>query len=110
MALMTAQAISSVITPSFTTPTTSDTITPDSGLLLYVKVGATSTTITIVVPGNQVYSGTATTDLIVSSVTSTERAFFLPVLLADPTASNLITVTYSQVTNVTSALMKVGTS
>ncbi len=106
MALMTVQAVSSVVTPNFTTPTTSDTIAPDSALALYVKVGATSTTITLVVPGNQPYSGTATTDVVVSSVTNTERIFFLnPAILTDP-ATGFITVTYSQVTNVTSALFK----
>lgn len=107
MALMTSQAVSSVITPSFTTPTVSDTITPEPGLLLYVKVGATATVITVVVPGNQYYSGTATTDLATASISNTERAFFLPRDIQDPT-TNLITVTYSQVTGVTSALLKVG--
>jgi hypothetical protein len=106
MALMTPQAISSVITPSFTTPTTSDTITYSSGLILYVKVGGTSTTITVVVPGNQVYSGAATTDLVVTSVTNTERAFFIAQEAVDP-ATGLVTVTYSQVTAVTSALLKI---
>lgn len=109
MALMTAQAVSSVITPSYAAPTTSDTITPDTGQILYVKVGATATTITVVVPGNQPYSGTATTDLIATSISNTERIFYLPSsILADPAAAGLITVTYSQVTNVTSALFKVG--
>ena len=107
MALMSPQAISSVITPSFTTPTALDTITPDSGLILYVKIGATSTTITLVIPGNQPYSGAATTDSVVSAVTNTERVWYLnPAILTDP-ASGLIAVTYSQVTNVTSALLKI---
>jgi len=104
MALMTPQAISSVITPVFTQPTVSDTITADSGLILYVKVGATSTTITVVVPNYQLYVGTVTTDLVVSSVTNTERAFYLP---RDIASAGLVTVTYSQVTNVTSALFKI---
>jgi len=106
MALMSPQAISSVITPAFTTPTTSDTITYQSGLLLYVKVGATSTTITVVIPGTQPYSGVATTDLIVSSVTNTERAFAIPLDAVDQT-TGLVTVTYNQVTNVTAALLKI---
>lgn len=104
MALMTPQPISTVITPSFTQPTTSDTISADSGLILYVKVGATSTTITIVVPSYELYIGTINTDLVVSSVTNTERAFYLPREIA---SGGLITVTYSQVTNVTSALFKI---
>lgn len=105
MALMSPQAVSSVITPSFTTPTTSDTITWQAGLLLYVKVGATATTVTVVVPGNQEYVGSALPDLSTGSITSTERVFHIPQLLADP-ATGLVTVTYSQVTNVTSALIK----
>lgn len=106
MALMSAQAVSSVITPAFTTPTTSDTVTPDEGLLLYVKVGGTATTVTIVIPGNQEYTGTALPDLSTGSITSTERVFNLSNrTLIDP-ATNLITVTYSQVTGVTSALIR----
>ena len=106
MALMSPQAISSVITPSFTTPTTSDTIAAQSGLILFVKIGATATVVTVVVPGNQSYSGTATTDLATGSITSTERVFDIPESIAD-TATGLITVTYSQVTNVTAALLKI---
>lgn len=105
MALMSAQAISSVITPSFAAPTVSDTITPDSGLILYVKNGATSSTVTIVVPGNQVYSGTATTDL-TATFSNSERAFYIPEYLKDPT-TGLISVTYSSVATVTAALLKV---
>lgn len=105
MALMSQQAISSVITPSFAAPTTSDTITPDSGLILYVKNGATSSTVTVVIPGNQAYSGAATTDL-VATFSNSERAFFIPAYLADP-ATGLITVTYSSVATVTAALFKV---
>ncbi len=105
MALMTPQAISSVITPSFAAPTVSDTITADSGLILYVKNGATSSTVTVVVPGNQVYSGTAAADL-VATFSNGERVFYIPPFIADP-ATNLITVTYSSVATVTAALLKV---
>ena len=106
MALMTPQAVSSVITPTFSAPTTSDTVTPDQGLLLYVKVGATSTTITLVVPGNQPYSGSAKTDVQVATVTNTERVFNLSNSeLVDP-STGLINITYSQVANVTAALIK----
>ncbi len=107
MALMSAQAISSVITPSFATPTTSDTITPDTGLILYVKVGATATTITIVVPGNQTYVGSALPDLSTGSISNTERAFFINKDVLTDSSTGLINVTYSQVTNVTAALLKI---
>src|SRR5678815_5667018 len=106
MALMAVQPITSMVTPTFSTPTTSDTIQVESGLMLYVKIGATATTVTIVIPGNQPYSQVATTDLGTGSITSAERIFAIPASIADP-ATNLVTVTYSQVTNVTAALFKV---
>lgn len=105
MALMTPQAVSPVITPEFTAPSVSDTIKPDEGLLLYVKNGATATTVTVLVPGNQPYSGIATSDL-TQTFTSSERLFYLPPFIADP-SSGLITVTYSSVATVTAALIKV---
>jgi hypothetical protein len=105
MALMASQPVSSVITPSFAAPTTSDTIQYESGLLLYVKVGGTATTVTVVIPGNQPYSGVATTDLIASSISNTERVFNIARDAVDA-ATNLVTVTYSQVTGVTAALIK----
>jgi hypothetical protein len=105
MALMSTQPISSVLTPTFSAPTTSDTISWESGLLLYVKVGGTATTVTVVIPGNQPYSGTATSDLSTGSITSTERVFHIPRDAVD-TTTNLVTVTYSQVTGVTAALFK----
>jgi hypothetical protein len=112
MALMSQQALSSILNATYSAPTTSDTVTPDSGLVLHVKVGGTATTITIVVPGNQPYTGTATGDLSSGSISNTERFFFLSPannVLPDPT-TGLINVTYSQVTGVTAALLKVGTT
>lgn len=105
MALMTPQVISSVITPAFTTPTVSDTIQSDEGLLLFVKIGVTATTVQIVPFGNQEYSGVARSNLTTGSITSTERIFYIPKSIANPT-TGLVTVTYSQVTNVTAALFK----
>jgi hypothetical protein len=105
MALMTAQSVSALTNATFSAPTTSDTITPDSGLILYVKVGGTATTITMVVPGNQPYTGTAITDATSGSITSTERQFGITRDLIDP-ATGLVNVTYSQVTGVTAALLK----
>ncbi len=105
MALMTQQAISSVLTPSLTQPTTSDTITADSGLFLWVENGATSTTVTVVVPGNQDYSGAAKDDL-TATFSNATRVFYIPSSIADP-STNLVTVTYSDVTTVTSGLFKI---
>lgn len=105
MALMTAQAITGMHTVTYSAPTTSDTITPDTGLILDVRVGATATTITMVVPGNQPYSGTAITDQSSGSISNAARHFAITRDLIDP-ATGLVTVTYSQVTNVTAALLK----
>jgi hypothetical protein len=103
---MAVQPVSGMVTPTFSTPTTSDTIQVESGLLLVVNIGATATTVTIVIPGNQPYSGVATTDLGTGSITSAVRYFAIPASIADP-STNLVTVTYSQVTNVTAGLFKV---
>jgi hypothetical protein len=106
MALMSPQAVSNVITPTFSAPTLSDTVTPDQGLLLYVKIGGTVTTVTVVVPGNAPYSGAPKPDLQAAAITNTERVFNLSNSeLIDP-ATGLINITYSQVTGVTAALIK----
>ncbi len=106
MALLAPQTVSAAgSTPTFAAPTVSDTIAADTGLILYVKNGATSSTVTVVVPGNQPYSGAATTDLI-QTFSNGERAFFIPVALQDP-ATGLITVTFSSVATVTVALLKI---
>jgi len=104
MALMTAQSVASLANATFSQPTTSDTITPDNGLILYVKIGATATTVTVVVPGNQPYTGTAIADATTGSVTNTERQIGITRDLIG--ADGLVTITYSQVTNVTAALLK----
>lgn len=106
MALMTPQPIANVITPSFTTPAASDTIAATSGLVLYVKNGATTSVVTVVVPGDQAYSGVAATDLVLGTFANGERVFYLPPSIADP-ATGLITVTYSPPTTVTTALFKI---
>jgi len=57
----------------------------------------------VVVPGNQVYSGAATTDL-TATFSNGERVFYIPSFIAD---AGVITVTYSSVATVTAALLKV---
>jgi len=107
MALMTPQAITGMHTVTYSTPTTSDTIAPDTGLILDVVIGATSTTVTMVVPGNQPYSGTAIADQSTGAVTNTRRHFAITRDLIDySSGTGVVTVTYSQTTNVTSALLK----
>jgi hypothetical protein len=104
MALLTPQPVTSVLTPSFAAPTVSDTIRWQPGLLLYVKIGATSTTVTVVVPGTQEYTGADVDDLAAAGISNTERVFAIPKLARDP-ATGLVTVTYSQIANVTHALL-----
>jgi hypothetical protein len=106
MALMSVQPISSFIDPTFSAVNSSDTIRAESGLLLYVKVGATATTITVTPAGNQAYSGVAKDPLTTGAVTSDERVFAIPEEIADP-VTNLVTVSYSQTASVTAALFKI---
>jgi hypothetical protein len=92
---------------TFAAPTTSETIVPDDRVTYVVVIGATSTTVTIVVPGNTF--GQANPDVVVlNAATNTTRyiAGLGNPALADP-VTGLITVTFSNVTNVTAALVRV---
>ncbi|MGH9248105.1 MAG: hypothetical protein ACRD0W_01085 [Acidimicrobiales bacterium] len=107
MALVVPQAAAITGTNvTFAAPTTSETITPDPDAVYVVVIGATSTTVTIVVPG--LTFGQANPDIpVLTAATNTTR--YIGGLgnpaLADP-ATGLITVTFSQVTNVTAALVR----
>jgi hypothetical protein len=105
MALMSVQPVSSVLNPTFSAPTTSDTIRYEDGLWLHVKNGATSSTVTVVVPGNQPYSGSAKTDL-VATFSNGDRIFYIDAEAVD-NATGLVTVTYSSVATVTAGLFKI---
>lgn len=105
MALMSPQGVSTVTTPVYTQPTTSDTIRYQEGLLLIVRNGATSNTTDIVVPGNQVYSGSAKTDLTSGAFTNSDRIFHISAEAVDP-ATGLVTVTHTNVATVTAALIQ----
>lgn len=107
MALMAAQSVSTVLTPSFTAPTTSDTIdarTSDN-LWLHVKVGGTSTTITVTPGGTQDYSGANKSGLQQATITNADRIFKIPRSIGDP-VTGIVTVTYNQVTGVTAGLFQ----
>lgn len=105
MALLSPQTVSAAgSTPTFAAPTVADTIAPDSGLILYVKNGATASTVTVDVPGNQPYSNVATANL-VQTFTNGERVFYIAPGLADP-ATGLVNVTFSSTATVTVALLK----
>jgi hypothetical protein len=106
MALMTAQVISVAgLTPSYAAPTASDTITPDQNLYLHVKTTTNADTVTLV-DASRTPAGAASANLTVSIGTSSER--FIGPLDADlaNTTTGLITVTHSNVTGVTAALLR----
>jgi len=107
MALVSSQGASFAGTGiTFAAPTTSETFIVEDRVLYVIKIGATSTTVTVVVPGTA-YGQARPDNVIASAVTSTERYYnvFTPDL-ADP-STGLITITFSNVTNVTAALIRV---
>jgi hypothetical protein len=91
-----------VIAP--TAPTVSDTFAYQPGLQLYVEVGGTATTVTVVVPGSEPFSGGPKDDLVFTSISNTKLLVNIPQVAADSTG--VVTVTYSQVTAVLSRLLK----
>lgn len=91
--------------PTLAAPTTTETIDTSGGnVLLLVTVGATATTVTLVVPGNDEY-GSAKPDVTSASLTNTTRAFLIPRSAAD-SATGLVTVTFSQVASVTASIVR----
>lgn len=108
MALLTAQAVVFPrLTAVYSTPSASDTITPDNGLVLHVKnTNAATRDVTVVVPGSTY--GQANPD-VVNTVPATTGDNFIPIPnspgLIDPT-TGLITVTYSATAGVTAALLR----
>lgn len=104
MALMSAQVVSVAgLTPSYTTPTVSDTISPGPNLWLHVKTTTNADTVTLV-DASRTPAGAASANLAVSIGTSSERL----IGPLDPdltnTATGFITVTHSNVTGVTAGL------
>lgn len=89
------------LTPTPATPTTSETLALDPDVTYIISIGATATTVTVVVPGSTF--GQANPDIpVATAATSTIRVIggLGNPALADPT-TGLITVTFSQTTNVT---------
>lgn len=106
MAALTVQQIGlgNAITP-VAAGASGDTSTPDDRAWFEVTVGATATVVTLVVPGSSY--GVARGDVVTASLTNTTRRFG-PLVpdLADP-ATGLVTISTSQQTNVTIALVRV---
>lgn len=105
MALLTPQQIGlgNAITPG--AAGASNTAVPDDRACFEVTVGATSTTLTLVVPGSQY--GVARGDVVLAGLTNTVRRFG-PLVpdLADP-VTGLVELLTSQQTNVSIALVRI---
>jgi hypothetical protein len=107
MAIPVTTLADAVVTPTaFAAPTVSEAIaSAGPGVYLWVKVGATATTVTVVRPGNNKL-GDAVADYTTGALTSQERIIPITRDLKD-TATGLVTVTFSQVASVTACLIRV---
>jgi len=107
MALMNPQVVAVTgLTPAYTTPTASDTISPDLNLFLHVKTTSNADNVTLV-DASRTAAGAASANFLIALGTSTER--FIGPLDPDLTnpATGFITVTHSSVTGVTAALLRI---
>lgn len=108
MALLSIQQVAITgTTPSYGAVSSSDTVVPDDRVFLIVKnASGTADTCTVVVPGT-VY-GQARADVAVTVPITTGERWIGPLVadLADPT-TGLITITHTQTTSVTCALVRV---
>lgn len=104
--LLEVQPVTSLVRPDFYEVDTLDVIDPAKGLILVVRVAGTATTVTVEVPGAHPYTGVAKDDLVLVGLTNTDRVFHMPDLLFEP-ISEVASVTYSQTTGVSAALLKV---
>lgn len=88
-------------------PTTSETITsPDDNTFLYVVVGGTATTITIVTPGNDAI-GEPNPDKVFTSISNVTKLIKVDRNYRDPATGNC-PITFSQVTGVTALVIRFG--
>jgi hypothetical protein len=103
MALLTPQQIGYNTTITTAAAATSNTAVADDRCWFEVTVGATSTTVALVVPGSSY--GQARPDVSTGAVTNTTRRF--GPLVPDLATDGVVEVTCSQVTNVTIALVRI---
>jgi hypothetical protein len=105
VALLTAQQIGSPSTPTYTAASASDTVIADAGgLILHVKGGAGSDTITLTDPGLTPSGSTATNPSFVLPATTGDRMYRLTPSLQN--SSNIITIAHSAPTGVTVAVFR----
>jgi hypothetical protein len=107
MALLTTQSPSVQGTaPTYGAVSASDTIIPDVGMFLIVKnASGTADTVTIVIPGTTEFGSAMPDPTITVPITTGERWILITPHMADP-ATSLVTVTHSQTTSVTCALVR----
>jgi hypothetical protein len=107
VALMSPQVVSVAgLTPAYTTPTVSDTVTPGTNLWLHVKTTTNADTVTLV-DASRTPAGAASANLTVAIGTSTERLIGPLDVDLQNTSTGLITVTHSTTTGVTAALFTI---
>lgn len=108
MALLTVQQVSAPsTTPTYGAVSASDTIlNPDDRTFLIVKnASGTIDTCTIVIVGNDQFGSAIPDPAISVPITTGERWIPIRAAMADPSTS-LVTVTHSQTTSVTCALVR----
>lgn len=109
MALLTVQQVSAPsTTPTYGAVAASDTIlNPDDRTFLIVKnASGTIDTVTLVIPGNDQFGSAIPDPTVAVPITTGERWIPIRSAMADPSTS-LVTVTHSQTTSVTCALVRV---
>jgi hypothetical protein len=104
-----SEPVTGVAEPEFVEPGLTDAVAvggPRRALL--VRVGATTTEVTVSVPGVQPYSGADRADLVVAGLQNEERMFFLPVAHVAEPQSQMAIVTFDQLDGVTSTVIEAG--
>jgi hypothetical protein len=105
MALLTIQQIGSPSTPTYTAVSASDTVTVDAaGLILHVKGGSGSDTVTITDPGLTPAGSAGTSPTFAVPATTGDRMYKLYPSLAN--SSGIITIAHSAPTGVTCAVFR----
>jgi hypothetical protein len=101
------QQITSNLTPSYGAVAASDTIANvDDRMFLHVKnVSGTNDSVVIVIPGNDQFGSAIPDPSYTVPLTTGDKMIMLTPAMADP-ATGLITVTHSQTTSVTCALLR----
>ncbi len=105
MALLSVQQIGSPSTPTYAAAAASDTVAADpAGLILHVKGGAGSDTVTLTDPGLTPSGSAATNPSFVLPATTGDRMYRLGPSLAN--SSGIITIAHSAPSGVTVAIFR----